>query len=250
MKTERSRLVRSLQDHLEQRGRPRAELFVIVSLSGIVGFLTSFALLSGGINSMAVRYGFAGGAAYLAFLGLLGVYARWMGRQTTHFDPIDAVDAVNFLDAPSFGRASAADAFAGGRSGGGGAAAAWGDSGTSSSHAASSRSGGGSWFDGDLDAGWVLIAIGAALVGLLAVGYVVWIAPALLAEVLVDAVIVSTVSRHVGLIERRDWTATAVRRTWIPATLVIVTLILAGWALQQVAPDAKSIGPALRAMKF
>ena len=93
-----------------------------------------------------------------------------------------------------------------------------------------------SWLDGDVDLGWVLLALAAAASALLAVTYIVWTAPALLAEVLVDAVIVSAVSKRLGSIERRAyWTATAIRRTWLPAAIMIATLALAGWALQKAA---------------
>ena len=93
--------------------------------------------------------------------------------------------------------------------------------------------------------GWVLLALAAALAGLLAMGYIVWAAPALLAEVLVDAVIVSAVSKRLGT-PHRDWTATAIRKTWVAATLLVIMLGISGWALQKAAPDARSIGPAIQ----
>ena len=107
---------------------------------------------------------------------------------------------------------------------------------------------GGSWFDADADAIWVLVAVAALGAAGLAVSYILWIAPALLAEMLVDAIIVGTVSRQMGLLERRDWTATVIRRTWLPAAVIVLTLMLGGWALQQAAPEARSIGPAVRTL--
>ena len=91
----------------------------------------------------------------------------------------------------------------------------------------------------------VLLIAAAALGGVVAVGYVVYVAPALLAEVLVDAVIVATISRKIGATDQRDWTATVLRKTWIPATSLVTMLMIGGWGLQQSAPDARSIGPAL-----
>jgi hypothetical protein len=133
-------------------------------------------------------------------------------------------------------RGSVEAPFAGGRSGGGGATGAWDHSGGGS---------GGSWFDTD-DLGWVLLVAVIALSGVLAIGYVVYLAPLLLAEVLVDAVIVATISRRIAAAEKRDWTATVLRRTWLPATLLIAVLVIGGWTLQTIAPDARSIGPAVR----
>ena len=237
MRVDRSALVRRIEDHLERRGRPRVELFLLVALSGLVGFIVSFALLTAGVWSMPLRYGIAASSAYLAFLCLLGAYVHWKRGLGDLGDP-DALELVQFLD-PSASAVEGVRFFEGGRSGGGGASASWEDARTSSSES-------GSWLDGDLDLGWILIALLALAAGLVAIGYVVWLAPALLAEVLVDAVIVSTVSRHVGLIERRDWTTTALRRTWLPALVIIVSLVIGGWALQKAAPEARSIGPALR----
>lgn len=238
---DRHRLVERVRSEIETQGWPRVVVFLIVTLSGICGFLVSYALLSAGMGSMPLRYGLAGASAYLMFLALLAVYIRLRRSDEGLVEGRDGVDFFNGVDATADGGEAVAR-FAGGRSGGGGASAAWGEP----SHAAST--GRGSWFDGDLDVGWVLVAIAAVLAGAIAVTYVIWVAPALLAEVLVDAAIVSTVSRHVNRLERRDWTATAIRRTWIPAAVMIITLVIGGWALQQIAPEAKSIGPALRSV--
>ena len=238
--TDRTKLIERIRGHLEQRGWPRVVLFVIVALSGFAGFIVSFALLSAGMSSMAWRYGIAGGSAYVAFLCLLAVYVMWK-RRLGEFGAEEALDVAQHLDwsIPSPGSPSPRY-FSGGRSGGGGSADSWG--------AASVSDGGGSWFDGDADFVWVLVALAALCGGAMAVGYVLWAAPALLAEVLVDALIVGTVSKQMGLLERRDWTATAIRRTWFPATVMILMLVVGGWALQQAVPDARSIGPAVQAL--
>ena len=230
---ERSKLVERLRGNLEGYGWPRVQLFLIVSLAGLAAFIVSYALLAAGLTAMAVRYGAAATAGYLAFLALIAVWLAWKRHQPGDFDPIDLID----VPGPR-GGGSGIDSFAGGRSGGGGASAAWGEP------SASSGSDSGSWIDAD-DLGWVLVAIAVVLAGLLAVFYVVWIAPALLAEVLVDAAIVSAVSHRVTQLERRDWTATVLRRTWLPALILIVTVTAAGYALQRAAPDARSIGPAV-----
>jgi hypothetical protein len=240
--TERTKLIERFRSHLEERGWPRVVLFVIVALSGFAGFLVSFAMLSAGVSSMAWRYGLAGAAAYLSFLGLLGIYVWWK-RRLGELAPEDAIEVVQYLDLPfpASGPSPSANYFSGGRSGGGGSSSSWeGSSGSSS---------GGWWFDADADFVWVLIALAALCAGGLAVSYVVWVAPALLAEVIVDAVIIGTVSRQMGSLERRDWTATAIRRTWFPATVMIMMLAIGGWALQQAVPEAKSIGPAVQALR-
>lgn len=234
----RQDLIRRIHHHLESRGRPRVELFLIVALSGLAGFLASYSLLAAGIDSMATRYGLAGAAGYLAFLGLLAVWIAWKRR--TALGP-DLPEPLDLFDIASHARLQFPDpsvtAFDGGASGGAGASGSWeGAAGDSSS---------GSWFEADIDFGWIVIVVAVALAGLVAVGYVISIAPLLLAEVLVDAVVVAVVTRKVGELERRDWTATVVRRTWLPAAAMLLMLVVGGWLLQRIAPEARSIGPAI-----
>jgi hypothetical protein len=203
----------------------------------MAGFLVSYGLLAGGMASMPIRYGIAGAAGYLAFLCLIAVWIAVKRRIDSPWDAVDALDVINVTDfSPSVSAPVPRSFFEGGRSGGGGASAAWDHRG--------SGPGGGSWLDAD-ELGWVILIAAAAFGGLIAVGYVVYVAPALLAEVLVDAVIVATISRKIAVTEKRDWTATVLRRTWLPATVLVGVLIIGGWALQRAAPDARSIGPAV-----
>jgi len=225
----RDRLLRRMREHLEQSSYPRLETVVLVSLAGMSGFIVSFALLSAGMTSMPVRYALAGLSGYVSFLALLGLYIAWKRRFEGNIDI-----AADTLDLASHARPSSPS---------GGRGASESRSGSGGDEVVS-----GSWLDGFDDLGWVVLALVAAVAGLIAVGSIVWAAPALLAEVLVDALIVSTVSRHLADSDRPDWTMTAIRRTWVPATIVILAMVSGGWALQQIAPDAASIGPALRAI--
>lgn len=226
--------------HLEEYGYSRLELSLVVALSGVCGFLVSYGLLGGGVLSMPIRYGVAGLAGYLAFLALIRVWLAWKSRLQSAFDTVDVLDAVD-LAPRLFGDPSPASLFEGGRSGGGGAAGSWAE-GRSSGGGSSGSSWSDAW-DGDL--GWILVFAAALLAGLATIGYVVYLAPLLLAEVLVDGVIVATIAHRVSDLERRDWTATVIRRTWLPALAVVGLLMLGGYALQKIAPDARSIGPAI-----
>jgi hypothetical protein len=67
-------------------------------------------------------------------------------------------------------------------------------------------------------------------------------APTLLAELMVDGVLVAALYRRLGRAGEPDWMLGAVRRTWAPAAAVIVTLFLLGLGMQHVAPGARSIG--------
>ena len=95
----------------------------------------------------------------------------------------------------------------------------------------------------DLDDAWWLVVAGLlALGGALAIGYVVYIAPVLLAEVALDAALVTAVYRRLRPHDAQHWAIGVLRQTWVPAVLLVLFLAGMGAALQQVAPEARSIG--------
>ncbi len=70
--------------------------------------------------------------------------------------------------------------------------------------------------------------------------------PELLAEVFLDAVVVSIFYRHLKTAAKEHWLGTAVKRTGISVLLTAVGLSLLGAFLDNIAPHSNSIGPALR----
>jgi hypothetical protein len=128
--------------------------------------------------------------------------------------------------------------FQGGESGGAGAGASWGDGAADS--AASAASDGG--LDFDLEALPVVIVVGVAIAGLTAVGYVLYTAPVMMAEVALDVALVSALARRLPRTAVRHWMRSAVRRTWKPAVAVLISLVLLGAAFGQLAPGATSVG--------
>lgn len=223
--------------------RPRAAMLLFLSLAGAAGFLASFVALNSGLASMWLRYALAGLVAYLTFLALVGAWIaryRRSRRTRSHLDPGDGLDLLR-----SNTRGSGPDDFAvggGGRSGGGGASGSWGPArGSSVADAVSGSM--------DPDAGWIVaLAAGAMLAGVLAVGYIVYIAPVLFAELAVDAALVSTIYGRLRSSDRPR-PAGLVRWTWLPAMALILTLAAAGWAMQSIAPEAKSIGGFVAALR-
>lgn len=225
---------------------PRFQMSLILLLTGFAGFLSSFLLLHCGVNQMWLRYPLAILSAYAAFLLLLGL---WLGfhrsQRNLDFDVhFDLPTGSNSGGTPTSG----ADFSYGGDFGGGGAGGNWGDSVSSTS----SYSGGdksilnGMSFDIDLqEIGLVLLAAIALLGGLFASLYVVYIAPVLLAEILVDGLLLRGLYRQVEHIERNHWLQTAVRKTLLPALLCVLFFGMAGGALQMTTPEAKSIGEVL-----
>ena len=102
----------------------------------------------------------------------------------------------------------------------------------------------------DLDDGafvvFVIIAVLAALGGVMCIAYVIYIAPLLLAEVALDAALVSAVYRRLRKEDVAHWTGAVFRRTWIPAVILVVFMSAAGYAAQRLAPEARSIGGVFR----
>lgn len=244
-----TRLVDRMRARLESGYWPRVHCMLIVTVSTAVAFLTSVLLLVLQIHWMAIRYGAAAMAGYATFLLLLRGWVRWRwSRVQLNADGSDVVgDILNNvpinLDVPSLPDAPVRFAGGGGRSGGGGASGSWGSPVKASSGGSSGGKGGGVSLDldGD-DLFWVIVAAVAAFGGLIAVGYVIWIAPTLLAEAIVNGAVAGKV--YHGMRQREDdfWTSRIFRRTIVSGVVVIVCAVVAGYAFNRIAPEARSIG--------
>lgn len=226
---------------------PRLQMSLILLLTGFTGFLSSFLLLQCGLTRMWVRYPLGILSAYIVFLLLLRLWLALHRSQGifdlgTNFDlPVDGLYGGAPSPGPDLNFSS------GGDFGGGGAGGSWGNS---ISSASPSNSGGGSssLLDGagsglDLEEiGFLILAVVALLGGLIATLYVVYIAPALLAEILVDGLLLGGLYHRVGRMERKHWLQTAVCKTLLPALLCTLFFGVAGGAFQAAAPNAKSVG--------
>ena len=99
----------------------------------------------------------------------------------------------------------------------------------------------------DADEGAVpIVIVGLVLLfalGLLvACGYVVYIAPALFAEVLVDGILSVVLFRHLRAEQRPSWQGAAVRGTIVPFLATAAFLCAVRYAMAVYAPGARSIG--------
>lgn len=244
----RERKIESLKQHLLRKSYPRLHASLILLLTGLAGFLVSFALLRLGVSSMWLRYPVAIAVAYGVFLLLLRVWL-WLNRPDEFNvdwveETIDVVtsDGVKSVD-PGFG--GGAD-FAGAGAGG-----SWGESvstvttSRSLSTVSPAKGSGSSGFNFDLDledAWLIVIAIIALLAAAIAALYIVYIAPALLAEILLDGVLMAGLYKRVKTIDHRHWLRAALRKTALPAVLVALFFAVAGFAMQKAVPGARSIG--------
>jgi hypothetical protein len=262
-RNERDTAILEIRRMLQSRASPRLHMLTLVSVTAAVGFAASFLLLKLGLTRTVLRYPLAVSVAYLAFLGLVNLWLRCFRLRERARGPRQADSSIfDFVEVPidSMWRGGGPSPFefgGGGGFDGAGASGVWSDPtvagqiapsvvpqpSAAGSTATSASSGHSGWsFDFDSD-GWLLIV--AAVVAALAFGviiYVVYIAPALFAELLLDAGFAAGLYRRLAKGERRTWLATAVRKTAVPAAAVAALLALSGLIVQSVYPDAVSVG--------
>lgn len=245
MEQDRKRRVEIVKRRLLETSTPRIQVALILSLTGLAGFLTSFSLLHLGVPWMWLRYPIAIMIAYCVFLLLLALWLWW--QQSGHDVGFDS-SLLEFVPSEPFNHGESLQSGGAGDFGGGGAGGSWGEGASSSTTAATdSRASSGIGFDLDLEEGWfIVIAIIALIGGLIASLYVIYIAPVLLAEILVDGALVAGLYKRVKHIESRHWLRAAVRQTLLPAMLAAVFFTIAGYALQKAVPEAHSLGEVWR----
>jgi len=70
----------------------------------------------------------------------------------------------------------------------------------------------------------------------------------LLGEIALDAAVVSVLYRRLSRKEPSHWASTTVKHTWMPAIVLLCFVAVAGYAMEEVAPEARSIGGVVRAL--
>ena len=225
----RRALLAQVQRRFIARGYPRILTLTILGVAGVASFAFSAILLRLGFEHMGLRYLLATLAGYATFLLLIRL---WIAFHRREWDPsFDVPDAASGSAGADHG------AFGGGESGGAGASGSWDGPGIDGSLPS---------VDVDVDDAWpVVLAAVIALGGLLALIYVVYAAPVLLAEVALDAALVTGIYRKLRRADARHWLTSTVRRTWAAAVIVAVSVGLAGTVMQWVVPTARSIGDIL-----
>ena len=191
-------------------------LFILV-LVGLSGLSASMLLKLAGIHAMWIRYSLSVAAAYAAFFGCLWLWIAWNERGARTPESDDGPSLLDGVDVPVPGDGPHISA-----------------------------DGPDLPFDG---ADELLIPI---LVALLIIalacctGWLLYITPELLADALVDAVLLGALYRNVRHRQQDHWTVGALRATWIPFTLIAVSLAAIGYALQWLDPSLVTIGDAVR----
>jgi hypothetical protein len=244
--TTRAALVGEARAHLLRHGWPRLQTALLLAGAGAAAFLVSVALLASGLDRMGLRYGLAAIAGYATFLVLVAVWIAWHRGSGVGVDT--GLDLLLQSPSPTSADDVVTSMFQGGASGGGGGGASFGDVAAVAPRpgltgSSSATTGGGSWFDVDLDdLGFVLLAAACLAAGMVAVGYVVYAAPILLAEVAVDAAVMGTLYRRLRKEDARHWSRGVLRGTWVAALIVVLSAAGVGYVAQRAVPEARSIG--------
>jgi len=227
--------VERIRARLLRNAFPRTQMFVLVSLTGLAGFGASAAMLAAGLETMGLRYLLAMSVAYMVFLSLL-----WAWLRTRPSDYLDGIDLAQFGTNDASGAPH--DFSGGGGTFDGGGASANVDFGARDStlDAAAEKPlpSGADVDDGIFPVTIVLLAVGLALSAL----FVIWSAPILFAEILVDALLAAGLYRRLRLLDPRHWMVAALKRTIIPFVLTTIVVTGSGYAMQIHAPGARSMG--------
>ena len=237
VRSSRSGRIARLRSEIERQQYPRLQMMIIVLLTGTAGFIASVVMLHFGVTTMALRYFLALCIAYAMFLFIIWVWLRWGA---------DSGDIVDIADPGGWaGPQPSAPGYSGhgGTFDGGGASANY-----DSSSALSD--GGGKVLDGvDVDIGdaGIPLAVAALIAGVVFCAlFIVYSAPLLFAELLVDGLLSASLYRRLRGLERHHWLQTALRRTVWPFVFAAVSVIAIGVCLSMYTPGAHSIGEAIK----
>ena len=223
----RQRAIRRIQRRLLARGWPRLQVSLVFLVAGLVAFGCSVLLLRFGVSQMWLRYAVSACVAYGAFLLLLRLLVHTLRRRIELDvgveDTLDVLDAASRVPGPKEPRGGGSDAS---------------DLGA---------------FDvsdlpvPDLDEGVaLLVPLLILLAGIAGALYVLYLAPVLLAELVLDVLIVSNLARRFERIPPESWVRGALRHTFAPFLLVLFTVTAVGFLAEQITPGADSIGDVFR----
>ena len=224
---------------LQKEYSTRFHMFVIVAACISVAVLTTRLMLSAGVTVMWERYATALVLAYATFfagvwvwlhLSQYGRHLRTDWGRRNNWSPDGALDILPSLNV-SGGSVGPVDvAFQGGGGGfdGGGAAGSWDVAGASMSVDAPDSN----LFDGIGDIGdagdgeGVLLVIAGILIAIAlavvfgATAYVIYQAPAILAEVIFEVLLGSSLARGAKALDSANWAAVLLKKTWKPFAMM------------------------------
>lgn len=245
-------LVNAIRDCLQNEGYPRLHVMLIVLLCFGISFLSSFVLFKVGIFLMWVRYLLSMSLAYAVFLVLIWYWARKILNTQEENQRIKERDNEGWSDLnvfPSSENQSPDDAFAsggGGEAAGGGAGNLW-DVPVNSDIRGVSDALPDVSIDVDIDVGEAgIVILPVVIIGVLIVSFsvvsVIYSAPILLAEVIVDVFLASMTAKFLEQRKRKYWLETAFKKTIIPFLVTLSVVVGVAFWLGYLFPNLHTIG--------
>ena len=262
----------SLMASLREQYWTRFHMFLIVAASIAMAVLTTRILLNLGVTAMWVRYAVALSLAYGAFFTGVWVWlhlsqygrhlrADWGRRRDWSGDQgIDIVPNLNLGGSSSSSSAAADLPFQGGGGSfdGGGAGGSWDLPDTS----VSVESPGSGVLDGvsniadvaDADEGGCLLIIAGILLAIAlsvvfgATLYVIYQAPAILAEVVFEVLLGSPLARGARALDSANWAAVLLKKTWRPFAMMAFAAMLFAIFCNAAFPGAATAGQVIDLM--
>ncbi len=253
---------------LKSQYATRFHMFLVVTTAIAVALLVTRGLLLLGITTMWVRYSLALVAAYGTFF--IGVWI-WLhlsqyGRHLRAQKRESTFDAN--IDLPSGGRTSDGQSTSnfqgggGGSSDGGGASGGWDEGVSPVDHGISVDAPSGANLDAlvpniDVDLGgdesgcliviavFLLVAFLTVIFG--AAGYVIYQAPAILAEVVFEVLLGSRLARGARAVDSASWSRTLLAVTWKPFAIVSLMALCFAVYCQHTFPGLATAGEVLHA---
>lgn len=259
---------------LKKRFSLRFHMTLILLATSIVGVLISKGMLAMGLDNVAIRYPVTVLVAYGVFFAAIKIWLLMVTDASTVNSRDTVLNGLDSLDIllPSGDSGEVTFSGAGGAFDGGGASGDFSDSlGDMASDSGDAVGGAGSVIsdavagvgdvvggavsgigeavgsavDGVVDdeIGIVLVIVFGLLVALLfsvlGVGlYIVWEAPAILAEAVFDTVLAASLVRSTKQMNEPDWMENVFKATWKPFAIVLGFSVISGWAMHHYAPEA------------
>jgi hypothetical protein len=239
---------------LQRRHWLRLHMFLIVTATFLAGLVTTKLLMISGVDLLWLRYALAVCAAYLTFLVIIRLWI-WYVCYGVSYDGSDGIDLfVRQMDKVEW-----VELGGGGQFGGGGASGTWATPDgvpvemEISTAPTKLAAGGGSDKSGCLsfdiggDEGCFVVILLAVLVGVLLIagGYLVYAAPAILGEAVFEALLAAALVRRTKKLAAAGWAGSIFQSTvWIFLAVLAFSITL-GWYAQKSCPEARRIRDAI-----
>ena len=246
--------VNRILEKLQKESFPRIQMSFLVLITLGMSLLISYSLLSMGLNTLWLRYFCTCLGAYGIFLSLLWLWIRTRMEDFSGLEDIPEIPSIDLALQSIDMKVEAVEFGSGGEFGGGGSSSSFTESAKVQPN-----------FFQSVD-NPVVEAVGAAgeaeefaipliilillVTIILSSVFVIYSAPILFAELLLDSLLAAGLYKKLKGAEESNWFPTAIRRTIIPMLITTFVFTLCGYILQSYLPTANSLGDAVKMIQL